>query len=186
MTLEDIIKLALRRIGAMRAGASLTSQQSTDGLAVLQALLLDLPGPPFTDVDTDEDYTAEENERVRITSGTPTITRPTTVEDDGAENGERAPRNGSRIEVITAAGVRTCYRYSAAKGQWVTLTGLTTASENPLGEHDNGLAAYLAAHLAPEYGVEVPAMVVAEARRFLSLVSKRPNDQREPVAATYY
>lgn len=186
MTLEQIIKRALRSLGAIRAGGTPTTQQYNDALESLQLMLINMPSTAWIDVDTASDYTAAENERVRITSGAPTISRPTTVEDPYAENGERAPYEGSRIQIVSAAGVATTWRYSAVKGQWVSLDNLTTASANPLGRWDDGLAAALAVEIAPEYDVQPSPLVMLKAARFRYAAQSRPEDAGELVTAVYY
>lgn len=111
----------------------------------------------ITDVLTAADYTAGENERV-INSGAAaiTVTLPTTITENGTA---RAPYD--RAFVLVAADDAT-YLYDADQADWVRIETLTLDSTAPLSQrYGSGLAALLAASLAPEYGVVLDPVTVA-------------------------
>ena len=129
-TVRDIVALALKKHRIISPGESPSDDEAQDGLQALQHVI-DQLCQGWTDVDVTTDYTAKEDERIRITSGSPTITYPTTVRDP-ITGEERAPRSGAKVMVISAAGAKTLKLYMADTGQWATASGLTLNSDIPV------------------------------------------------------
>lgn len=183
MTARDLIKRALRMLGVIDAGREPEAAEAADALTVLQSLLLGLPGSAhWTDVETDENYTAGENERIRVTTASAvTITLPTTIESDSTRAlccnqnvticggySERAPKDGARVQITTISGGATSevtHRYRADLGEWKQVSGLGLTDEVPINaDLQDDLAAVLALRIAPEYPASEPsALVVAMA-----------------------
>lgn len=128
-TIRDLVTLALQKHRVISLGENPAAAEAAAGLQAFQHVV-DQSCQGWADVDTTADYTAKEDERIRITSGTPTITYPTTVADP-ITGEERAPRSGAKVMVISAAGAKTLKLYMADKGQWVTASGLTLNDDCP-------------------------------------------------------
>lgn len=159
----------MRLLGLIEDGGAPSATELADGLQSLQAMIDGLPalmlGGPWIDVDVTADYTAGEDQRIRLTDplATVDITLPATIEDTDLETGTRAPRNGARVQIVgmlSGSPYRATYVYSSYLGAWVRIDALTLSSDNPLGpEHDDGLAALLAQRFAPEFSVTASNMV---------------------------
>lgn len=172
MTLQALIQRAARMLNRIAVGSEVEGEEATEALAIFQAMILSLPalglGGPLTPVVISADYTAGENERILDTSGTATVTRPTTIDDNGVA---RAPINGAIVEVVGASP--TLHIYVAYLGAWKPLMGLSFADENPLGpQHDEGLAAMLAVRWAPP-SMGLPANVAAMSERGMRDIETR-------------
>jgi hypothetical protein len=160
---REVIERAERWLLGIVPGDQLQVDEITDGLAVLQDLVLEFPGldvgGPWTDVDVTADYTVGEDERVRVQDGYEVdITYPNTVpaytgakeyfDADSWTGDYRPPRDGSRA-MIVAEGITELRIYCADAGAWRTATDLTKDSAVPLpASCHNGLAAMLAERLA--------------------------------------
>ena len=100
MTVDEIIKRALRLIEAVPAGREPTASQAADALLALKAMMARLPGVGIagrlTDKLLDKAVTGEEDYRY---TGTYVVTLPATVTDDNGVT-YRVPRNGARIELL--------------------------------------------------------------------------------------
>lgn len=171
MNTLQAIKRALRLIRALEPGSDLTAEEATDALAVLQSLVLALPGASWwRDVEIAANYTASENERLRYPgAGTVIVTLPTTVTQSrqvlyscdrfevvtgGCECAARAPADGARIMIVGAPPV--AYHYRGDTGTWTLMTGLTRTSELPLNaDLQDGFCAMLAVALVDEFGGEI-------------------------------
>jgi hypothetical protein len=175
-TCRVLTKRSLRMLGVLASGEDADASDASDALEALQSMLLSLPGMWWTDVETDEDYTAEENERIRVNSNSAvTVTIPVVV---GSEEkvltccgqtilkcegyDDRAPKDGARVQVTdTNSNAALTYYYCADVAAWMPVESLTLNSEVPLNaDMIDGLAAMLAVRLAPEYGVELSPVVV--------------------------
>lgn len=178
MNVRELITDALEQIGAVDAAGTPSAQQASQGLRVLQNLVLNLPGQRWwNEVETAADYTAGENERVRVTTdGAVTITVPTAV--SSAERvlyccnqielkcsgyDDRAPKDGARVHVSDVfSDDWALYMYRADIAQWTAAHDLTLDSELPLsGEWHEGLGAMLGARLARYYGLPVDQITIA-------------------------
>lgn len=129
------------------------------GLEDAQGYFLTLTGKALTDVLTDVNYTAKEDERVFNTSGGAiTVTLPTTITEYGVE---RAVRNGAIVEVAETDTAR--HIYVAELAAWKEVTGLTLAGDHPFGPSlDDALSSILAAHYCDTIFQIDPAPVVVE------------------------
>lgn len=151
------------------------SDEATEALEAFQSLINGLPGTlgmAWTDVVTSTDYTAGEDERITISSGSPTITRPTLVYiEDGSgvatgatydETTMRPPRDGARIQVVTqSSGASVLYFWRADRAGWMSCASLAASDECPLGGGmDRFLPAMLAVELQAEYGQELSPLVL--------------------------
>lgn len=162
--MSDILARAIRMTRARRLGSTPSAAELTASLADAQAMFLTLPIRVLTDVLIDADYTAGENERITFTSGSPTVTYPTTVTP--SFESERTPQNGAIVEVTATTG-STRKIYIAELKTWMTLTGLTDASEQPFGPtHDLDVSAMIAARICgPVLQSELPQDVGALANQ---------------------
>lgn len=124
MTVNDIIKRALRLIEALPGGREPTASQAQDALLALKALMARLPGVGIagrlTDKLLDQDVTGEEDYRY---TGTYVVTLPATVTDDNGVT-YRVPRNGARIELLNN-GAPPVYTASIA-GTTMTVSAVTS------------------------------------------------------------
>jgi len=161
-TCRDIITRAYRMAGGLRdQRRGLDATDASTALADLQMLVLSLPGMThWAEVETAVDYTAGENERVRLTANTPvTITLPDTftssrtilfccnqfeIACDGYP--DRAPKDGARVHVSDVySDASATYFYRLDIAQWTRADALTLASEIPLSAD---MDIYLSARLA--------------------------------------
>lgn len=159
-TMRDVLTRAIRMSRARQLGETPDAHEINAALEDAQAMFLTFPIRRLTDVLITDDYEAGENERITYTSGSHTVTYPSTVENDDGTT--RAPQNGAIVEVTAAAG-STRKIYIAELKTWMTLTGLTLTSEQPFGPtHDLDVAAMICARICgPVLQAEIPADVVA-------------------------
>lgn len=169
-TVRQIITDALEQIGAVDGAATPTAQQASQGLRVFQQMILNLPGQRWwNEVECTADYTAGENERIRVnTNDAVTITVPTAVSSartmlyccnqtelvcEGYD--DRAPKDGARVHVCDAATTDTAtYFYRADLAQWTRADSLTLDSDCPLSEDwTEGVTAMLGQRLTRYYGL---------------------------------
>jgi hypothetical protein len=186
-TCRDIVHLALRKIGVLRAGKNPTAGEAADVLASLQGFYNDYATTiGLTDVLVTEDYEAKEFERVFADAASNvTITIPETIED--ADTGDdRQPKDLALIVVaIGQAGQEVRYLYDGNAGAWVSLNGLTLASNAPLASRgSDGLACCLAELIADEFGGVVGPVTMRSAARFRSGLTHRFSTAHD--AAEYY
>lgn len=158
-TLSTILQRAIRMTRARGLGDSASPEELAAALEDAQGFFLTNPIRKLVDVLISANYEAGENERISFTSGSPTVTYPTTIDDDGTD---RTPQNGAIVEVTAAAG-STRKIYIAELKTWMTLTGLTANSEQPFGPtHDLDVAAILAARICgPVLQREIPNDLIA-------------------------
>jgi hypothetical protein len=178
-TCRDIVTRAYRMAGGLRdQRRGLDATDASTALADLQMIVLSLPGMMhWTDVDTAVDYTAGENERVRVTSANPTVvTIPGSVSSarkvlyccnqislacDGYD--DRAPKDGARVAVSDElSDTQAIYFYRSDIAQWTRADALTLVSECPLNaDMDLYLAARLAGLLCAADAQPVPPLTAA-------------------------
>jgi len=173
-TIRDLVTLALQKHRVIALGESPTAAEADAGLQAFQHVV-DQVCQGWIDVDVSAAYTAGEDERIRITSGSPTITYPTTVVD-AVTGCQRAPRSGAKVAVISSAGVRTMHLYQADKGQWVEVSGLTLNSDCPF---DAGLEDLATEAMGVRLAKQFADIDPREGLRALSLLSLavRPTDR---------
>lgn len=171
MLISALIERALRvLLGSTKTPSANTKDRC---LEALQSLITDMPGTlgaKWSDVVVSANYTAGEDERITIASGSPTITKPTLVylaDLTGVPTGTtysastmRPPRDGARLQIVTqATGVSELWFWRSDQAAWVRADGLVYADECPLPtEMDRFLPAMLAIELSAEYG-EAPQPV---------------------------
>lgn len=162
-TLRTVLTQAIRMTRTLQLGESVEAEALAAALEDAQGFFLTHPIRKLTDVLITADYEAGENERITWTSGSPTVTYPTTIEEDGTD---RTPQNGAIVETTGTSG-STRKIYIAELKTWMTLTSLTVDSENPFGPtHDADVAAMIAARICgPVFQVATPDDVLALANR---------------------
>jgi hypothetical protein len=157
-TCEDIVRRALRK--AMGETGTPEGDEAEDALAALQSVILGLPGllhnARWRDVYADSAYTACEGDRITVSDGA-TVTLPTTITTCGRT---RQPLDLARVQILggDSPGI---WIWSATRGAWAQIDGLSIQDDLPFGEEDvEGLACMLAVRLVDEFGGEVgPATV---------------------------
>ena len=188
-TCRDVITRALRKIRVYAAGETPSNEDINDGLDELQNLYEQWGSNGMfgrlNDVQTDVDYEAEENERIRVTDGA-TVTIPTelTVLDEE----ERPPYDTAFIEVIdVAASTITRHLYDAGQGAWIEIGGLGLNDEAPLASKGRGgLAACLAVALAEEFGEPAGPAVLRQAASFKTGLALKLGSSAPRTAPDYF
>lgn len=162
-TLRVIFARSARMARAMQLGETPAAEEAAAMLEDAQGFFLTHPIRKLTDVLISANYEAEENERISWTSGSPTVTYPTSI---GTGSAARTPQNGAIVETTGTSG-STRKIYIAELKTWMTLTGLTADSEQPFGPtHDADVAAMLAARFCgPVFQTATPDDVIALANR---------------------
>lgn len=163
----DIVQRAFRMINRIGVAADLDPDEAAEALTIFQDMLITMPalgiGGPLTDVLISDDYTANEDESITNTSGSPVvISLPSTItESDGTS---RPPRNGAIVQINSATSAEV-HLYVGYLASWKQMTGLTLNSASPLGPmHNEGLAALLALRLAGP-NTAIPQSVALQAER---------------------
>ncbi len=164
-TCAEIIRDALQRNQFLQDGEYPTPNEENGALRKLQAIILSLPGMThWRDVEASGNYTAGEDERVRVNvSSAVTITVPASVSSAHKQlwccnqivltcsgYDDRAPRDGAKVGVSDAfSDAHVTYFYRSDKAEWLAATDLTRDSEIPLNQDmDQGLTALLCCDLA--------------------------------------
>lgn len=181
-TISAILSRGIRMLGARPINDVASAEELAAGLEAFQDGILNLfPSTHLTDVLISANYTANENERIIDSSGTATITKPSTVVD-AVTGATRTPHNGALIEIASATSPSR-YVYVTELAGWKALTGLALSDANPLGpQHDEGLAAMMAVRMAPDLQVpNVPQWVVEMATSGRRAIRQR---FRQPFIAT--
>lgn len=133
MNVRDLIYLAGKKWRVFASGETPTAGEIADGLQALQGIVDEIY-VGWTDVDKTAAYEAKEDERIKTTA---TVTLPTLIDGDC---GERRPRSGAKVMVITGtAAVLSVYR--GDKASWVTASSLTEDSEIPFDAQLHNVAA---------------------------------------------
>lgn len=159
MTVRDTITSAIGMTQARSLGDPPSAEEMAAGLTALQSMLLSLPRVVLTEVLITANYTAGEDERVTMSGGTYTVTKPATVTD--AKTGiARAPRNGAVVEIANATTPER-YIYVTELAGWQQVHGLALTSTQPFGpEHEQGLAAMLAVRMCEPVFQKPPTQTV--------------------------
>jgi len=181
-TCRDIITDALERLGVQDLNRAAKASQAAQALRVLQGILLDLPGSRWwIDVEITANYTAGENERIRVnTDSAVTISVPESVSSAVRQlwncnqielictgYSDRAPKNGARVHISDVySDSQATFYYRSDIAQWTRVDGLTLDSEMPLGDDClTDISAMLATHLAPYYGTQISPITAGLALR---------------------
>lgn len=189
-TCRDIINSAMRKLRLIAPGEDATGDEAADGLIALQAMYLSWVGQGLfgrlTDVLTEENYEANEWERVRKDAAA-TVTLPATVSDPFTGD-VRAPHDLALIEVLYPTdSTRQVSLYDANLGDWIRLDSLTLGSGAPLaGRGEHGLACALATYWADEFGAEVGPTTGRSAVNFRLQLSYKVGSSRRPNRAVYF
>lgn len=193
-TVRQILIDAVEQIGAKDAGENLEAGYGAQGLRIYQNMVLNLPGMRWwNEVEASANYTAGENERVRVIVDTAvSITVPVAVssaqkvlfccnqiELKCSGYDDRAPKDGARVHVSDAfSDSAFTYFYRGDIAQWTQANALTLDSEVPLSsEWDEGSAAMLAARWARYFGVPLDpvtgALAISTESRMRARFGKR-------------
>lgn len=211
---RSIIKDALGLLRALAPGDEPHADEYTLGVEMLGDLIYDIHEArgPLTDIDASSStQIPSENQRVRVPTGmTYVLTLPNSVPiytaadpndygfrptDVPAQQGStavadgvayRAPRDGTRIEIVGTTSA--LYFYRADINSWQPGTGLTLDGESPLNpRYNSALGARLAERLAPRYpDFEPDRFFLARLTRANIALLDRPGVAREPVQAEYF
>lgn len=163
-TIRQLVTRAARmlQIGGNEAMRALPAAMGADGLESAQGMYAGFVANglfgPATEVLADDDYTANENERVINTSGgSIDVTMPATITECGVT---RAPQDRSFV-IVTGTSPATVV-YDADQAAWVQIETLTLDDNAPFtSRFETGLSALLAVHIAAEYGLPVNAVTAA-------------------------
>lgn len=212
VTVRDIVKGALRKLGVLAVSREPTGAQAQAALGALQSLYRELVGQGsfgrFTDVlVTTTPYNARENERVvcDLESGV-TVNLPETITESllralpvydpsapdygraSCETLPRPPRDGACIIVADVnSSYEKYYLYDANRAYWVLIDDLTLDSRAPLANrNENGLKAMLASRMASDFGVQVPPVVASETNTFRYILGQKPDRVRSSAVGQYF
>lgn len=212
-TFREVVTDALRAIKVLSPGDGPSIDELTMGMEAAQTVILELHEArgPLVDVDATANYTAGENERVRVADGdTITVSLPnaistlsgrpydygfapssdtpptgTTGTPDGTTT--RAPRDGSRIEIV--GFTQAIYFFRADVNQWIQADQRALDDLMPLsGRYRGHLAALIARQMIdswPDMAQPSPALAVRIGRANSALLIK-PGVARDPVVAEYF
>lgn len=191
-TCSELVKGAFRRAGISRDLDEVRPREMDRGLQVLQDVYLELVAGGafgrFNDVLVDDDYAAEEQNRILVTTeAAVTVTLPETVDDDLV--GDRPPLDGSVIMVTDVASTtRATYIYDAAYAAWTLIEGLAIGDFAPLSvRYRSGLEAKLAVRLSEENGMAVTAELRRqEAQGTLALLHRFDAPERSSASSNYF
>lgn len=157
-TMRDILSRAVRRTRAVQLGDAPSGDELDAALVDAQSLFMTLTARGLTEVLVSTDYEAGEDERVIDSSGTATITRPTSITEN---NVARPPRNGAIVEVAGATPRRDIY--VGEYGAWKRIDSLTLTSAHPFGPSlDDAVVDMIAVRIiSTVYQADPGAMLVA-------------------------
>jgi hypothetical protein len=181
MSVQDTLTRAIRMTGGRALNDTPSAAEMAEALAEFQNMVLSLPRVVLTEVVVSANYTANENERITDTSGTAVITKPTVIVDSRSGL-NRPPHNGSVVEIANAA-TPLRFIYITELGSWMQTSQLALSGAQPFGpEHEQGLAAMIAARIAgPIFQREPPQMVILLAQEGRRTIRQR---FRQPFVAT--
>jgi hypothetical protein len=188
-TVSDIITTALRQLSITGSGRSPSAAQVSDGLSCLNGLydqwlsqgMFGKLDPVRIDKDTS---TAGGVLLIKKVPCVVTNLLQVTTEFSAVS----CPDDLAAIRITTEFdGVRESWIYDGVNGAWVALHGLLISSEAPLSSRSSsGLSACLAMNFASEFGIDVPAHVMRQARAFISTLSRRLSQTPGVGAALYF
>lgn len=210
-TCRQIAERIAKRFGAIAPGDDLSVGEVETLLEAIQDEMRRLHEArgPLTEVDVTADYTAGENERVRVQNGyTVAVTLPNSIEitasrrrdygyagegDTPAGSGAiadgtawRAPRDGSRVEIVgTSQGL---YFYRSDTNEWVNCNALAIGGSMPLNAaYLADLACLIAVKVCRDWtGREPTGQMYREEREARQRIYGRPGVRRETVAGAFF
>lgn len=167
-TCVEVITAAARRAGVIDRRRSIDSSDAGRLLELLEDQYLQWAAAGMfgrlTDVLVEDDYTAEEQERVVVnTASSVVVTMPATVDDD-LTGDTRPPKSMAMIMVTSAYSdfQETCV-YDAGFGNWVKFENLTLGGYAPLSAtNKTAVVAALAVKVCDEYGLPVSTLLTRE------------------------
>lgn len=188
-TCRQLITRSLRLLGVVSTGRPVpTAAEATDALESLRALYAGLIAEgvfgPISDVLTDEDYEADENERV-VNSGEASISVTLPLEITETVRGVEITRPPEdRAFVLVTGTTAQVWLYDADLADWTDTQLLELDDYAPLTDrYLVHMAALLAADIAPEYGIEPPATLAQQVRTGKAILrQKRPRPVSAPSA----
>lgn len=202
-TCRDVIIQAVEAFEGLAPGDDLTVDEINRATTFVgqQIRRISEGRGPLRNVDVTADYTPGEDERARVQSGyTVSITLPnsiviatgegTSASADDDEATYRAPRDGSRIEIVGLSST-ALYLYRADTNTWVNIVGLTADSDFPLSaNYAADFAAWLSVRLCTIWParaslIPTPEMRHREAMANLRLFT-RPGVTRTVTQAEYF
>lgn len=196
-TLREIIVEGLRAFKALAPGDEPTVDELSMCLDLAQSIFRELHESrgPMTVVDVTDDYVAGENELVRVTDGyTVEVSTPNWVNIDTLKAADsyqdgltRAPRDGSRVEIV--GETQALFFYRADTNAWVSAAGLAVDDELPLNaRYRSAFSSVLAFRLCKSWPVNInpPAWLERDAARGNSTLMHRTGAGRDPVQADYF
>lgn len=180
-TCRDIVTRALRMAGVVPRSDVPDADELRDGMTALQSLFDGwLTGGMFgrlQDVYETGSYEASEGQRVFLDSGT--LTLPALIDDD------RKPRDLVAIESFVEGGTRQAHLWD--RTGWVRIDALDVDDEAPLSNRGvNGLAACVAQYYAEEFGAQLGASIILQARNFRLALSYKFGTEREVVGGAWF
>lgn len=212
-TLRDVATESLRALKALAPGDGMTVDEIDSTLDAIQSIILELHEArgPMRDVDVTADYTAGENERVRIQNGyTVTVSLPNAISmingrpctDYGFFDGPsvptgtsgiadgvvwRQPRDGTRVEIVGTS--QALYFYRADQNLWVQADQRGIDDLMPLNSRYKGhLGALVAGRLVdtwPGLFEPTPSLATRIGRANAALLL-RSGTQRSAVVGEYF
>ncbi len=211
-TCRDVIADALALLGAIAPGGEPTIDELDAGLAAISSVLLGIHESrgPLADIDVTADFVAGENQRLRVQAGANVkLTLPNSilrcngvrvgvygvgwVRDQGAVGSigpadgflSRAPRDGSRIEVVGDS--QALYFYRADLNAWVAANPLTLDGPLPLNARfGEAMSALVAERLSDAVGVSPSPGLLRRVARGNSALMLQSGVTRDPTRADYF
>jgi hypothetical protein len=192
-TVQRVITAALRKVTKVTEGQPApVAWDAKNALEVMNSLYAETFSRGLfgrlTAVLIEDDYEANENERItNVSDDDVTVTLPATITDDGEE--ERMPRDLAVVVVTDDDddAEPALYIYEANRGSWVSAFDLALTSYAPLSSRGiHGLACWIAARMADEYGYQVGPATVLEAGRFHGALAIRFDSERVTTTASYF
>lgn len=179
-TCRSIVSRAMRMTGILGRTEDAEAEELRDGMLVLQSLYDQwLIGGMFgrlQDVYEDGDYDAQPGQRVYVNDGTATL--PDITDTDCRWHDLAA------IEIYDTAG-RKVWLWD--RNAWVRLDGLEPGDNAPLSDRGaNGLAACLALLYAEEFGAQMSAGVLTQARTFKYGLSLKLGTSQAVASGQYF
>ena len=210
-TCREVLVDAFSALGVATFGSEPTADEIDGGLTAMCQLILDLHsarGPMF-EIDVSTDWTATENQRVRVEAGAQVvISLPNSIlvnqcssVDFGFATGvsafhssgqatpadglfTRPPRDGSRIEIVGAS--QGLYFYRADINAWIAANPISVDGPSPLNSrYDSALAALIAERLCDRLNLSPSPLLTKRIARGNTALMLQPATSRESVLATF-
>jgi hypothetical protein len=187
-TVREIAQGAVLEARARPLGQALSDAEAARCLDVFQSMWREAADKGvfgrLSDYLADDDYEAEEQQRVFAAGFT--ITLPTEIEDEDTLE-TRPPRDLAMVQVVDTATAPEISLYDAHTAAWVRIDNLTLASECPLGDrYRHGFECALAARVAGSFGKPVPDTCIPFKNGLGSALSLRLSAPRVDTQPDYF